>query len=242
MRLAFSPSTSSVLPFVQSAFNPRTYLRTGGVVGVGDMSDPHSIAAVAEQGAITTGAILSGLAKLGTISGAFGPAAPIAAVVVGLVEVGFAIAKLFGGCGDTCVEATAIANQLQVYWQQNLDKYMQAPVHYYSLQQAALNNFMTGVDAMRKACGDPALGDAGRRCISERLDPNACAIKDDAGGCHNAWIDFYNPIKNDPNVVPDPVDSSSSGGLFSGTGGGGGFPMPLLLIGGGVLALTLMND
>jgi hypothetical protein len=115
---------------------------------------------------------------------------------------------------------------------------MNSPVHFYSMQQAALNNFQFGVDAMRKACGDPSLGDAGVRCISERLDPNACAIKDANGGCHNAWIDFYNPIKNDPNVVPDPPQATSGVSLP----GGFSLPLPVLLAGAGLLVFSMVSD
>jgi hypothetical protein len=175
---------------------------------------------------------------MGVISAAFGPAAPIAAAVAGLVAVGLAIANEFQGCGQTCIRATDIANKLQIYWQQNLDTYMNAPVHFYSLQQAALNNFQFGVEAMTKACGDPSLGDAGVRCINERLIPTACAIKDANGGCHNAWIDFYDPIKNDPHVVPDPPEATQSGLSI----GGSSFPMPVLLAAGGLLVFAMMSD
>jgi hypothetical protein len=212
-----------------------------------------------------TGTILTGLAHMGMISAAFGPAAPIAAIVVGLAAIGIGIASLFRGCGQTCVAATSIANQLQTYWQQNLNQYMNAPVHYKSLQLAALNNFDVGWTALVKACGDPSLGAAGQRCISERQRggasswccnaPNAVQVGGGlCTGC-DAFADLRDPIANDPTVVPDPPEagqalallagsSSASGSTTTGASGGGflsSFPLPLLLIGGGVLAFTMMG-
>lgn len=259
MRLAFAQS-GYALPFIESSFAPSTYLRTKRSriyphEGIGDTS-ATSIAAVAAQGAATTGGILAGLASMGAIAPYFALAGPIGAAVAGLTAVGIAIAGLFKGCGQTCIEATQIANQLQVYWQQNLDHYMQAPVHYKSLQLAALNNFDTGWNALYKACSDPTLGAAGQRCISERQRggasswccnaPNAVQVGNGmCTGC-DAFADYRDPIANDPNAVPDPVGSASgSGSGGTGTGlsvGGFSLPLPLLLIGGGVLVMTLMSD
>lgn len=252
MRLAFSPTTGTPYHYIPSAFAPSTYLRDKdtrvwpGVSGLGLSQQTNEIASIAATGAATTGALLTAL-QVSALAG------PIGAAVAGLIGVGIGIANLFKGCGQTCVAATNIANQLEVYWQNNLNNYMQAPVHYASMQAAALNNFDTGWAALYKACSDPALGAAGQRCISERQRggaspwccnaPNSVQVGNGmCTGC-DAFVTFRDPIANDPHVVPDPVSNSTPGTTILGVGGGGsGFPLPLLLIGGGVLAIALMNN
>ena len=255
MRLDFSQS-GTPSPFISSSFSPSTYARDkgkrgSGVSGLGLSTGTNEIASIAATGAATTGALLASL-------GGIALAGPIGAAVAGLIAVGVGIASLFKGCGQTCVEATNIANQLETYWQQNRDNYLNSPVHYYSMQQAALNNFDTGWAALYKACSDPSLGAAGQRCISERQRGGSSAwccnapVHTSVGngmctGC-DAFADLRDPIANDPNVVPDPVLGATSVGsetvLGSGTSTGTGtssFPLPLLLIGGGILAFTMMG-
>ncbi len=231
MRLAFTQSQHVV---------PGPGLSGIGVSGLGLDQQTQQIAAVAAQGAATTGAILTGLAHMGVISAAFGPAAPIAAAVAGLVAVGLAIANQFQGCGITCVRATEIADKLQIYWQQNLDTYMNAPVHFRSLQSAALNNFDFGWNAMVKACSDPSLGDAGVRCISERQRGGVapwCPTADHRG-C-DAFADFRDPIANDPHVVDDPPQATAITGSMN--IGGMKLPIPLLL-GVGLIVFAVMGS
>lgn len=181
----------------------------------------QSIAQMAAQGA---GATASILVAMGTIGG------PVGAAAAALAGIGVLIANHFGGCGQTCVQATAIANQLATYWGQNLQAYMSAPVHYRSLQLAALNNFDTGWKALVAGCSDPQLGDAGARCISERQ----------RGGKYDAFAVDRDPIANDPNVVPDPPAAgllSSVGVSPSATIGGvpvGALLLPAALIAAGV--------
>jgi hypothetical protein len=243
MRLAFTPSGHSY---------PGPGLSGMGVSGLGLDLQTQQIAATAAQGAATTGAILTGLAHMGVISAAFGPAAPIAAAVAGLVAVGLAIANQFQGCGQTCIAATQIANKVAIYWQQNLDTYMNAPVHFKSMQVAALNNFDFGWAAMVKACSDPALGDAGVRCISERQrggasawccnSPTAVHVSDGmCTGC-DAFADFRDPIANDPHVVPDPPEAVAAANALGVNIGGTSFPLPVLLAAGGLLLFTIMSD
>lgn len=136
-------------------------------------------------------------------------AGPIAA---GIAVLGVALANVFSGCGDTCEEATQYANQAETILAQNLQTYMSAPVHYRSLQAGALNNATVAMQALQQACSNPALGAAGQRCISERLVKGGsapwCTLP---GGVGCDWITaYYDPIANDPNVVPDPVPGSSA--------------------------------
>lgn len=168
----------------------------------------QQISAIAATGASTTVGILVGL---GTIGG------PVGAAVAGLIAVGSLIANMFHGCGQTCVVATQDANKIGALLDQNQAAYMNAPVHYKSLQQAALNNINTLAAALQQACSDPSLGKAGQRCISERLVRRPCpsTLNDsNLGGGQikfcDYWSFYYDPIANDPNVVPDPSPISSS--------------------------------
>ena len=181
-----------------------------------------SIAQAAAAGASTT---VATLVALGTIGG------PVGIAISGLIAVGSALANAFSGCGQTCVAATNIANQVEQILQQNLNSYMSAPVHYASAQSAAMNNFMTAWNAIQQACSNPQLGAAGQRCISDRAQ-GSCAYKVSDGGwmqdangwtfqpygannsgstCWNWFVGYYDPIANDPTVVPDPSPLTSAG-------------------------------
>jgi hypothetical protein len=200
-------------------------------------AETQNIANIAATGAALTGTIIGLMAAIPV-------AGPIAAAIAGI---GVAIANLFGGCGQTCVQATKIANEVGDALTQNLEHYMSAPVHYRSLQAAALNNFDTAWHALTVACSDPNLQDAGRRCISDRQS-GACTWKASPGGwqqsngswvyvpwgpagsgsaCWNWFIGLRDPIADDPTVVPDPSPASIAGGL---PGSVGGVPMSALLI------------
>lgn len=175
-------------------------------------ANPAQINAIVTTGASTTVSILAGLSL---IPGG----APVAAAIAGLIAVGSLVANMFKGCGQTCIIASQDADKFEVPLKQNLAAYMSAPVHYASLQQAALNNVDTLFAALNQACSDPALADAGRRCISERLDRTACHWKNSGGNtpsgsgnvCWNWVVGYRDPIANDPNVVPDPSPVSQIG-------------------------------
>jgi hypothetical protein len=204
--------------------------------GLGDSSTPMSAqqeaslitgAGNAIQTAITSSSV-SGEAG-GAVTAAFdvgalfaGPAAPIVAAIGNFL--GPLIAK-FNGCGQTCVEATQIANSVGTPMTQAFQAYMSADVHYYSAQQTFLNLFNQLMAALQKACSNPALGTAGQNCISDN-SPNACHWKTSPGGwingqfvywgaagsgdeCWNPYL-MYQAVLNDPTVVPDPVTDSAS--------------------------------
>lgn len=198
--------------------------------GMGDVTN-QSIASAAAAGATATTSILVAMGKIG---------GPVGAAIAGLVAVGMALTKVFSGCGQTCVQATQIANQVGDILQQNLDHYLSAPVHYASLQAAAVNNFQTAWNALVQNCSNPALQAAGQRCVTDR-QRGACTWKASPGGwtqgqdgtwtfvpagpsgsgteCWNWFIGLLDPILNDPTVVPDPVPgSSTASGLLSDIG------------------------
>jgi hypothetical protein len=180
----------------------------------------------------TTGATatVSILVALGTITG------PVGAAIAGLVVLASQIASIFKGCGQTCVEATAIANQVEPVLKQNLQTYLAAPVHYQSMQAAALNTFQTAWNSLDAACGNASLAKAGQNCISDRQQ-GSCAYKTSPGGwqqtngvwnyvypgannsgssCWNWWVGYHDPIANDPTVVPDPAPASAVSSVTSG--------------------------
>jgi hypothetical protein len=211
--------------------------------------------AIAAVAASTATSVVGTLVALGTVTG------PVGAAIAGLVAAGYAIANLFGGCGDTCVEATNLANQAGSIIDQAYAQYMSAPVHYASMQAAYLQLFDGTWNALVQACSNPALGAAGQRCISDR-QAGSCAYKTSPGGwkqssdgswayvepgpngsgtaCWNSFIGRRDPVANDPTVVPDPGSVSS---LFSSVTGGGsgsilGVPTPLALGGLALLGLA----
>jgi hypothetical protein len=220
--------------------------------GMGQLSPTNqTIAAGAASAASLTGTLVGALNGI-PIAG------PIAAAVA---SIGVLLANVFSGCGNTCVEATNLANQAEPLLLQNLQTYLSAPVHYASLQAAALNNFTLTWNALVQACSNPSLGSAGKACISDR-ENGSCAYKTSPGGwangvyvypgangsgstCWNWFVGYHDPIANDPTVVPDPVGGSaavSATDLLSSVGVPAtvfGLPvLDLILIGTGLLVAS----
>lgn len=218
MRLAFHSGRPVPLP-------PR---------GLGD--EIVNIEQMASAGLSTTVGILGVMHAL-AVSGSL--AGPIGAAVAGALALGMALYKEFQGCGQTCIAASQIADRVEPILRQNLDNYMSAPVHYASMQAAALNNFDFAWAALSKACSNAQLQEAGQRCIADR-QPGACHYHTSPGGwaggqytapgqdgsgskCWNWWIGYRDPIANDPTVVPDPV-AGGSGGVANNTINSSGDP------------------
>jgi hypothetical protein len=175
--------------------------------GVGDFNQQvQTIGSLAASGAATTAALL---VQFGAVTGPVG--AIIGAAAAGLITVGELIAKQFQGCGQTCVVASQDADQVASFLTENLNNYFSVPApRPKSLQAAALNNVDTAFAALQKACSDPALGDAGRRCISERLVRGGTAPwcpNSGHTGC-DWFVLFRDPIANDTGVGPDPASAS----------------------------------
>lgn len=226
-------------------------VRPRGFAGLGILQGgQQSAAQIASTAAVLTGTILGG---------------PLGGAIAGVIaQIGVAIANAFSGCGQTCVQATTIANQVEPILQQNLDAYMSAPIHYASLQAGALNNFTGAWNALQQACSSPSLAAAGQRCITDR-QAGACTWKASPGGwnqdasgtwtytnwgaagsgsaCWNWFVGYHDPIANDPTVVPDPspvasaLSSLTSGTVF-------GLPISSLLLPAGLLvaAAILLSD
>ena len=234
--LVFDPRASFVTP--AGLLIPRYRApQIGGLRGSLPAAD-QQIGQTAATAATLTSSIL---VALGTIGG------PVGAVIAGIAALGLELANLFGGCGNTCVEATTIVNNAGPLLLQNLQTYLAAPIHYQSLQTAALNNFTLTWNGIVAACQNPTLGTAGQNCISQRQQ-GACAYHTSPGGwqqtngvwsyvypgangsgstCWNFFVGYHDPIANDPTVVPDPGTSSTSS---SGSSTGGGFSSNALLL------------
>jgi hypothetical protein len=132
-----------------------------------------------------------------------GPAAPFVAIAGAITE--FLGAMGVGsGCGQTCVLSTQYANQAESYLRQNLAAYQALPSpRPLSAQTAALANFDTVWADLVQQCSNPALGDAGARCISDRQRGSTAY-----GGW--SWFSGYrDPISSDA-VYDDSVAGAAS--------------------------------
>jgi len=195
--------------------------------GLGATFTPQTASSIAAAGASVTTGIMGTLSALTAGSSIAGP---IGIAIAGAAALAVAIYNVFKGCGQTCTITSDIANQIEPILRQNLDNYMSAPVHYASLQAAALNNFQTAWNALVQACSNPTYMNAGQRCISDRQQ-GACHYTTSPGGwngstytppgqngsgpaCWNWFVGYHDPIANDPTVVPDPA-----GGVTIGPGG-----------------------
>lgn len=243
--------------YLSSPSRSRLYLPQGfrcpqprGMGGLGQAN----ISQIVSTGAAATGSLIAAFTLTGAAAGPLGAAIGAAAGLIAQVLV-----QVFKGCGNTCVEATSIANQVEPVLQQNLAAYMAEPVHYQSLQAAYLNNFDTAWAALVQNCSNPALQSAGQNCITDR-QRGSCAYKTSSGGwngktytppgangsgsaCWNWFVGYRDPIANDPNVVPDPSASGSS--VLSSVGINpsttiAGIPLSSLLLPAGLLIAAVL--
>jgi hypothetical protein len=172
----------------------------------------------------------------GALATATGLTASLAIPIVGaaLAGITFAAIKLIqnSGCGPTCIQATDYANQSATLMQQNMAAYLAIPApRPKSAQTQALAVFDALWQKLVQLCSDPALGNAGKRCISERQP----------GGKYDDAKFNRDPIANDPNVYDDSQTSLPGlpGSLLS--PGSGPSVLPLLAIGALVLlGVTLL--
>lgn len=167
---------------------------------------------------------------------------PLAAGAAALAtSVATALEGVFSGCGQSCVQATQFVNQAVALLQNYLSQYMAQPVHYASMQAQYLAIFDATWARLVQLCEQPALGSAGKRCISERQRGGVAPWCPNPGhtGC-DMFVTLRDPVANDPNVVPDPSPVS---GVLSAAGVPGsvaGVPigdliLPAALIVGGLL-------
>lgn len=164
-------------------------------------------------------AIASATGSLAPIAAALGVSVPVLGAIVGaaILGAGYAIEAIMNsGCGQTCIVSTQFANEANAALQQNIEAYFALPIpRPMSSQTAALANFDTLWNWLQQPqqCGNPALGDAGKRCITDRQS-GACTWTQPAssvppwgtpaaGACWNWFNGYRDPIANDTNVYDD---------------------------------------
>ena len=198
---------------------------------------------------------------LASIAPATGPGAPFVSAAAGLIDLAGQVANLFHGCGQTCIQATQIVNQVEPYLLQNSETYFTNPNRTTGDQQNAIATFNAIKAIVVQNCGNPALGPAGQNCISDRFgngmdqnssqcwvptDPNAYppygSVKYPAGRCWTWTMAYLDPIVEDiPPGGAGPATLSTAPGSSSSTAAVASSLssyMPLLLVGG--LAVILL--
>jgi hypothetical protein len=184
------------------------------------------------------------------------PFGPVGAAVAGTLELAAQIVNLFKPCGQTCVDATQIADQVETVLDQNNQLYFTNPNRTTGDQANALSVVNTAFSQLQSACGNPALGTAGQKCLAERIgdgmDPGSstCStglttaneyppygtVPYPVGVCWTWVLAYYDPIANDvpPGGSGAATESSSaSSTLF-------GFPLPDVLAAGAALILAVL--
>jgi hypothetical protein len=153
------------------------------------------------------------------------------------------------GCGQTCVQTSAWANQAEPLLRQNIDAYFKLPApRTQSQQTAALNVYDTIWARLGQLCGQPDMGNAGVRCVTDR-QAGACKWRQTAdspwpggpqvGACWNWFAAYRDPIASDQ-VVSDTAAVGSTVASILGGGSDSGSLLPLALIGGLILAGVLL--
>lgn len=139
-------------------------------------------AQTAQQAVATAGSIAVSTAPLWTTAAW---AVPVIGAAVAAVT--FGLSRIFRR-GAQKRAATQIVDELEPLLKQNLEGYLSGPRTVES-QRQALQNFDAAWQYLTssRGCGNPDLGDAGRRCISERA----------RGGRWDWWAAYRDPIAND---------------------------------------------
>ena len=157
------------------------------------------------------------LASAGLLISAAVVGGPVGAIIAGAAAAVIALTSLFtnlfSGCGQTCIQATHVVDTVEAQYLKPLRAQWDAlppSSKTQSVQKAYLQVFDYAWSMVLQGCGDPALGDAGRRCISER---QAGGTVPGTGG--NWFIWYRDPIANDPNVIPDPPGAAVGSSLLS---------------------------
>lgn len=193
--------------------------------GLGQTIDPTKITqtAISTIGTAATPALAS--TSIGLAMGS--AAIPlIGAAVAALTFAVPAIMDMFSGCGQTCIQATSIVNQAEIYLKQNRDAFLGGPKTPES-QAVALDTFDKIWAQVLQGCSNPALGEAGQRCISERQRGGSAPWCPTTTGCD--WFILYrDPIAS----YQFPAGTPGTGVISSVLGSGIGQTLEAPLIGG----------
>jgi hypothetical protein len=230
------------------------------------ISGSRGFGAVTPNELSSIGAGISNIFKLGTssaptstqvegsIASALGTAAMIPSPATPFLAAGAAIAGLlaqFGvgsGCGQSCVLSTQYANAAESALQQNIAAYRSIPTpRWTGYQTQALQNFDKVWNDLVSQCSNPALGDAGKRCITDRQS-GSCVWRNADGSCFNWWAGYHDPIANDPDVTDVPPSTFSAGsssltnvGSSLTAAGGSSLLLPIALLAGAVLLVMAVS-
>lgn len=177
-------------------------VRSLGNIMLGDAATEAKIGQIATGAVSTVGGAFTPVIAHSLFASAATGVMPLWAVpVVGAAVAGvvLALAAIFGRKGPKQKEAaTQIVNQVADLMRDNLNAYMAGPRTRAS-QLMALEAFDQAWAWMESAdgCGNPALGDAGRRCIEERRRGGSAPWCPTGTGC-DFFHDLRDPIANDP--------------------------------------------
>jgi len=210
------------------------------IPGLGDTA--QAVTATTQAALASLGASASAMTSIALALGVSVPV--LGGVVAGLTLAVPYIVNQFKGCGVTCTAASRIADEAESYLKANLEGYLTGPRTQTS-RAVALDTATKLLDAVRQGCSNPALQDAGRRCISERLIEGGSAPWCPTGtGCD--WITLYlNPILHDV-PVPDHTVTDIAGNTGGSIDFGGMFPdtpegnNKMLIVGALALGVVLL--
>lgn len=222
-----------------AAVMPRRFI---GLAGLGDADT------TAKYGQLSTSAFAA-------VAGSFTPqiaslvSLSVPVVGVAIAGITLALTAIFSRKGPKQKEAaTQAVNQVQDLMEQNYREYMAGPRTVES-QTVALANFdkawawLVSPDG----CGNPALGDPGKRCITERQrggnigQGTWCTAP---AGC-DMFVSLRDPIANDPQPTAQAagLPDSIAGPLTSQIALPGGFEVtPLVLVGALLVAWGLSKQ
>lgn len=243
-----SSSSSRSPHLMRLAARPRGF----GARGFGALSPGAQTAEqISLAGASTTLGILAGMHA---VIGGVALAGPIGVAIAGLLAITPLIVNLFSGCGQTCIAAANLDNQLSTILGQNLKAYFSSPNRTVSMQAAALNNFDTAWAAYVRAeqtiptqgaisIAERQRGGASKWCCqsstSVRVSTPCQGGPPCCTGC-DYFVAYRDPIANDAAVQPDPVTAAGAS-LLSTVGINpsttvGGIPVSKLLLPAAALA------
>jgi len=134
-------------------------------------------------------------------------------------QIGLEISDLISstGCGNTCTTASDIANTQELLMNIVSHNYWAMPAPRPRTAQTKALAYIDAIEAwLIQQCSNPALGDAGYRCASERSGtgcppncPKTCG--DGTQCCCNPIITIRNPIANDAAVYDDSANPQGLG-------------------------------
>ena len=195
--------------------------------------------------AATTATLMATVGSSGFIFGIAGTLAiPIIGAAIALITLGI-VAILNSGCGQTCIITSDWANNAADLLEKNIQAYFALPApRPVEAKAQALANFDQIWNYLAQQCGNPQLGSAGQRCISDRM-AGACTWHQTGqpefpgqpanGACWNWFNSYRDPIANDPAIVTQTtVDPQTT---INQVAGGNTITSPTVGLNTGTLAL-----